>query len=60
MDDPGMKTIEWRLSIGLVGCSRKGKIQVEADCDLAEIDDMVREIVMDEIEWTWNEQEPPR
>jgi hypothetical protein len=54
-DEPEMRKIKWSVSMSLVGCRRSGEIEVEADCSDKEIDDMVREEVMQQIEWGWDD-----
>jgi hypothetical protein len=50
MDDE-MKTVKWYCSIGLVGCRITGTIEVEADATDDDIDEMIREEVMQRLEW---------
>ncbi len=47
----GMKTIKWYLSIGLVGCRLTGSFEIEDDAGDAEVDEAIREAVLERIEW---------
>lgn len=49
--DNEMKTIKWYCSIGLVGCRLTGSFKIEANADDAEIEDAIRDAVMERIEW---------
>lgn len=53
-DEPEMKTIRWELSIGLVGCRVRGTIEMESDASDDEIEEAVRDAVMERCEWTWS------
>lgn len=52
-----MSLIKWTVSIGLEGCTREGTVEVRDDATEQEIEDIVREEVLNEVEWTWFKDE---
>lgn len=50
-----MRTINWVVENGLVGCRQTGTIEVEDDASDEEINEMVREEVFNVIEWSWSD-----
>ncbi len=56
MSEP-MKTINWSMSIGLVGCKRQGSFEIEADVSDSEIDEYVWDEVTQLIETNWSAEE---
>jgi hypothetical protein len=59
-DDPGMVTVEWHVSNGLVGCKVSGTLDVEADLTDDQIDQSVRDhIDQHVIEWGWKKRQAP-
>lgn len=47
------KKIEWSLSIGLVGCRVTGEFEVTNDLLDSELEEMVRDEVMNHVEWNY-------
>lgn len=52
-----MKIVRWRMSMGLVGCSREGEFEVADDMTDEEIENEVFSAVCEAIEWN-HEIEP--
>jgi hypothetical protein len=48
-----MKKIEWSLSIGLVGCRLTGEFEVDDDVTEFELEEWVRDEVMQRVEWNY-------
>lgn len=47
------KKIEWSLSIGLVGCRVTGQFEVDDEVTEAELEEYVRDEVMQRVEWNY-------
>ncbi len=47
----GMQKIEWYCSVGLVGCRITGSFEMEVEATDTEIDEAIRDAVMERIEW---------
>ena len=51
-----MKTITVYVSIGLVGCKRECKIEVDDDATPDEIEEAAQEALWSLIEWGWRDE----
>lgn len=51
-----MRTIKWRISIGLVGCHKEGEFEVEENVSEDEIEQIAREEAFECIDWNWEEK----
>lgn len=47
------KKIAWSLSIGLVGCKVTGEFEVDDDVTEVELEEYVRDEVMQHVEWNF-------
>jgi len=50
-----MRTIRWKLSLGITNEYYKGEIDVEDGATAKEIEEMVREEVNNCLDWWWEE-----
>ena len=50
-------TIEYTYGVGLVGCTGRGTVIVEADCTDEEIEERIGGIVLAILEWSWEKKE---
>lgn len=48
-----MKTIKWRLSIGFPGAIRQGEVEVEDDATKDDIEELVRDVVFEYVDWNF-------
>ena len=51
------RKVKWHLSIGLAGCKRTDVVEIADGDDLTDedIDEIVKDIVFNHIEWGWAE-----
>lgn len=49
----------WFVSMDLVGCQKRGTLTFDEDADDVEIDETVRDFVMEKVEWGWERVDEP-
>ncbi len=55
---PGFKRYQGYVSVGLVGCKRTFKFDIEDDASVKEIEEAGRDAMFECIEWGYEEEQP--
>jgi hypothetical protein len=51
-----MREIKWTLDTGFAGANHEGVIEVEDNATEEEIDEEVKEVALEHVEWYWTEE----
>jgi hypothetical protein len=51
-----VRTIEWKVSVGVAGCEQEGTIEVDDDATEEDIDAAVSDDMFNVVSWSWKEK----